>query len=442
MPLPTHENATQYKWHGAIGHSQPTSKTKSFFRSLFLQPFSKNSTINAYAAIGIAMCLCIKLSAQQNSFTIDHRSNPLKNFSITNNRESHPFFVDVDGDGDLDCFSGEYANTQLSKIYFYRNDGTNKNPLFKQVTGTSNPLNKVATNTLTLPYLVDIDNDGDYDCFIGEGSTGAILYYKNVGTATHPEFQKQSAAHNPLSMVKFSASGVANPAFADVDGDGDYDCLVVDEDGNENYFKNTGTASSPVFVHMKGSDDPFSSLTLYTDGFRNPSFYDWNQDGLPDLFINTTYFKNVGAVNKPEFVASSENQPLFQNNSKSEFSYVPLRWVDLHNDGHIEVFQGSSDGSFVYQTLSSNSNSAAVAAPIAKARVLPNPSKEEFVVTLLTTTSGGTTIRVTDVQGKIITTRFVTGSSLKFGKEFKPGAYFMQVMQNNKVIYTQKLIKQ
>ena len=43
-------------------------------------------------------------------------------------------------------------------------------------------------------------------------------------------------------MVKFLASGVANPAFADVDGDGDYDCLVVDEDGNENYFKNTGNS--------------------------------------------------------------------------------------------------------------------------------------------------------------------------------------------------------
>jgi hypothetical protein len=160
------------------------------------------------------------------------------------------------------------------------------------------------------------------------------------------------------------------------------------------------------------------------------------------LFINTTYFKNVGTVNKPEFVASSENEPVFQNKSKAEYTYIPLRWVDINNDGRVEVFQGSSNGSFVYQTLSSSSNSAAVAAPVAKVRVLPNPSKEEFVVNLLTATNAGTTVRVTDAQGKIITTQFVTGSSLKFGKAFKPGAYFMQVMQNNKVIYTQKLIKE
>jgi hypothetical protein len=441
MPLPTHENVTSYTWQCLTNYLQQTSKIKSSFRLLLFEPVSSHGIVKVYA-IGIALFLCTNVFAQQSSFTIDHRNNPLKNFSVATNRESHPFFVDIDGDGDLDCFSGEYANNQLSKIYFYRNDGTNKNPLFKQVTGTSNPLNKVATNTLTLPYLVDIDNDGDYDCFIGEGSTGAILYYKNTGTASYPVFQKQSAAHNPLSMVKFLTSGVANPAFADVDGDGDNDCLVVDEDGNENYFKNTGTTKNPVFVHTKNSDDPFSSLTLYTDGFNNPSFYDWNHDDLPDLFINTTYFKNIGTVNKPEFVVSSENQPLFQNRSKSQFTYVPLRWVDINNDGHVDVFRGSSTGSFVYETLSSDNKDAAIAAPVVKVRVLPNPSKEEFVVNLSTATNAETAVRVTDVHGKIITTQFVRGSSFKFGKELKPGAYFMQVMQNNKVIYTQKLIKQ
>ena len=53
-----------------------------------------------------------------------------------------------------------------------------------------------------------------------------------------------------------------------------------------------------------------------------------------------------------------------------------------------------------------------------------------------------TAIRVIDVQGKLLTTQILDKASLKFGKEFKPGAYFMQVMQNNKVIYTQKLIKE
>jgi hypothetical protein len=441
MPFPTHENVTCYKWYLLNRRLQQMTGDKFLFRSFMFKCISKHAPLKAYAVIGIAMLLCTKASAQQNNFTIDHNNNPLKNFSLVTNKESHPFFVDIDGDGDVDCFSGEYANSQLSKIYYYRNEGTNKKPLFKQVTGTDNPLNKVAANMLTIPYFIDIDADGDYDCFIGEGSTGAILYYKNTGTAANPVFQKQSAARNPLSMVKFLVSGIANPAFADVDGDGDYDCLVVDEDGNENYFKNTGTAKEPIFVHASNSEDPFNSLALYAGKYNNPSFYDWNHDGLTDLFINTTYYKNAGTVNRPEFVVSSENQPLFQNKPKAEFTYTPLRWVDINNDGLVDVFQGNSDGSFVYQTLSSKSSSAATTGPTAKVRVLPNPSKEEFIVNLLTAANAETIVRITDVQGKLITTKSVTGSSLKFGKELKPGAYFIQVMQNNKVIYTQKLIK-
>jgi hypothetical protein len=157
--------------------------------------------------------LSFHISAQRKVFIVNNSNNPLKNFSIPLNRESHPFFIDIDKDGDLDCFSGEYTNGELSKVYFYRNDGNNKYPVFKQITGTANPLSKVLANTLSIPYFIDIDGDGDYDCFVGDGYTGAIMYYKNTGTATHPVFEKQSAATNPLSMIKFFASGAASPCI-------------------------------------------------------------------------------------------------------------------------------------------------------------------------------------------------------------------------------------
>src|SRR6266498_3346301 len=165
------------------------------------------------------------ISAQRKVFLINNHNNPLKNFSIPSHQESHPFFIDVDGDGDLDCFSGEYTNGELSKIYYYRNDGTDKYPVFKQITGTANPLNKVVANTLSIPYFIDIDDDDDYDCFIGDGYTGAVIYYKNIGTA-----------------------------------------------------------KEPVFVHIANSEDPFHSLES-RKGIYNVSFEDWNRDGLTDLFV-------------------------------------------------------------------------------------------------------------------------------------------------------------
>src|SRR5436305_15327585 len=120
-------------------------------------PFSKNNNSNLenaffmkwYTIVRLNKCTTLKLCcllfivafsngkifAQQKAFAVNSHDNPLKNFSVVSNKESHPFFVDIDGDGDLDCFSGEYSNAHLAKIYFYRNDGTNKKPLFKQVTG-------------------------------------------------------------------------------------------------------------------------------------------------------------------------------------------------------------------------------------------------------------------------------------------------------------------
>ncbi|TKK67992.1 T9SS type A sorting domain-containing protein [Ilyomonas limi] len=376
---------------------------------------------------------------QKKTFFVNEQANPLKSYAVPSNRESHPFFIDIDGDGDLDCFSGEYTNSQVSKIYYYRNDGTNRKPVFKPVSGQFNPLSKVEANTLSIPYFVDIDGDGDYDCFIGEGTTGAVMYYKNTGSATHPNFQKQSAAFNPLSMVKFSTSDVANPAFADIDADGDYDCLIADEAGYLNYFKNTGTVDKPVFEHMEDRDNPFESLSSQ-GGIYNVSFEDWNKDGLIDLFINTAYYRNIGTKVRPQFSSGSDDKPVFQDVSAYKYTYNPLRWVDLNDDGVKEVVQGSAKGGFVYQTFTANKGKVAHIASNVAVHVSPNPSSNEF--TLSISPAAPSIIRVIDVQGKLLSTQITGSSTVKFGTELKPGVYILQIMQNNEVIYNQKIIKE
>ncbi|HRI22177.1 MAG TPA: VCBS repeat-containing protein, partial [Panacibacter sp.] len=251
----------------------------------WMQPLLKLSIVLSFVLLvgstGFAQC---------NNFRLHSTDNPLKGFRVTSGIESHPFFVDIDGDGDLDCFSGEYTTTANpdSRICFFRNEGTANAPLFKKISGSENPFDNLSLPVLSIPNFIDIDADGDFDCFIGDGNTGALRYYKNEGTSKNPVFEKQSAALNPLSMVKFSAASFAEPAFADIDGDGDFDCLVADLDGNAHYFKNTGTAKEPFFEHLKGMASPFSFLKNY-EAF-GPSFYDWNNDGLVDLFLGNRYY--------------------------------------------------------------------------------------------------------------------------------------------------------
>ena len=56
-----------------------------------------------------------------------------------------------------------------------------------------------------------------------------------------------------------------------VDGDGNLD-LVVGERDSLNYFKNTGTAQSPVYSAMTGSSNPFDGIDV--GYYSAPAFAD------------------------------------------------------------------------------------------------------------------------------------------------------------------------
>jgi PKD-like domain/Secretion system C-terminal sorting domain len=73
--------------------------------------------------------------------------------------------------------------------------------------------------------------------------------------------------------------------------------------------------------------------------------------------------------------------------------------------------------------------------------VFPNPTTTEFRLNVNTTGKDQITVRVWDVQGKIIKTmKMMPYETIKFGNELKTGSYMVEVMQGNKKI-TQRVIK-
>ncbi len=384
----------------------------------------------------ITVLISANATAQSNRFVLNNGANPLKSLVVESGRESHPFFVDIDKDGDMDCFSGEFNYNNkgdvVSKIYFFKNEGTTAYPLFKHVTGTDNPLSKVTVAGLTTPYFIDIDNDNDYDCFIGDNS-GALRFYKNAGSAATPVFEKQSAANNPLRMVKFADFESAEPSFTDIDGDRDYDCLVADRYGNENYFKNIGSAENASFKKVTvRNEDPFSFLG--NKEVNSVSLYDWNKDGRIDLFVGNKYYKNIGASTTPLFVLTQDNAPDLTANS----SYLPIRWVDLNGDGAGEIITGTASGNFDYFT----SSSSVASVSMLQLKVYPNPSRDQFMLYWPGNTNAETVIRITDVQGKVVSVQKTNSNPVIFGKELKTGIYFLQVLQNGTEVFRQQLIKE
>ncbi|HRH60979.1 MAG TPA: T9SS type A sorting domain-containing protein, partial [Chitinophagaceae bacterium] len=51
--------------------------------------------------------------------------------------------------------------------------------------------------------------------------------------------------------------------------------------------------------------------------------------------------------------------------------------------------------------------------------------------------------KITDLLGRIVMTQKVSdGATIKFGKDLQPGIYFIQLYNADKIVHTEKLIKQ
>src|SRR5262245_24451199 len=79
-------------------------------------------------------------------------------------------------------------------------------------------------------------------------------------TPAYLAFTPLTGAANPWEGI--DAGDWSAPSLGDVDGDGDLDALVGAADGTLRYFKNTGTATSPLYVQQSGADNPFGSIDV------------------------------------------------------------------------------------------------------------------------------------------------------------------------------------
>jgi VCBS repeat protein len=135
------------------------------------------------------------------------------------------------------------------------------------------------------PAFGDLDGDGDQDMLVGVFD-GTFNYYENTGSATVPVFTQRTESANPFDSLDLSLYGC--PWFADMDGDGDLDLLAgYYKNGyfqaGISYFQNTGSATNPVFVKLTGGANPFKSVKAHTS--CNPMTADMDADGDLDLIF-------------------------------------------------------------------------------------------------------------------------------------------------------------
>ena len=223
--------------------------------------------------------------------------NPLDGISVLS--YSKPTFIDLDGDGDQDLIVGN----DYGDIAYFENTGAVTSPVFTQRTDTANPFDGITMGSHSTLAFADLDGDGDVDLAVGVNE-GAIPYYENIGTAATPEFVPRAGASSPLNNVN---GGFYNtPVFIDIDGDNDVDLVVGNRDGDILYYENTGSSTEPGFTPRTDFDNPFHAVN---PGFWiGLDFADINGDGDADLIVGNDdgfihYVENTGTQENPMFSA-------------------------------------------------------------------------------------------------------------------------------------------
>lgn len=264
-------------------------------------------------------------------------------------------FVDIDADGDLDLFCGGQSST----VNFYRNNGSKfLANLSLEITGvkdTSGSL--ILSESISVPAFADLDGDGDLDFFSGN-SVGSIWYYENVGTPSSFRFRFATDRYQNIIIIGTvaKASGISRVqhgamaiAFADIDNDGDKDLFWGDYFNHSLYYlQNQGTATNPQLVLV---DSTFADeAVVQSTGFNMPSIVDIDGDGRLDMFIgvltgssstaNFLYYRNTGTQDAHRFqLQSTDFLPSIDVGSASSPTFA-----DTDNDGDMDLLIGGEDG--------------------------------------------------------------------------------------------------
>ena len=267
-------------------------------------------------------------------------------------------FGDMDGDGDMDALIGEL----YGDLYYFQNTGTAAAPAF--ATPVANPFSITATGSYAAkPAIADMDGDGDLDILIGT-LYGDVLYYQNTGTASSPQFGASQA--NPFGI---SAAGYyyLSPSLADMDNDGDFDLFlgVVGGYGGEmRYYENTGTATTPAFgaYSLPANLNGYISYNGLTTG-------DLDNDGDFDIIhgddytTSVSFVENTGTAASPTF-GTPVPSPFGMNFADNTVALPQMAAADMDSDGDMDFMVGDYYGDLrYYENTGGNTFAAAQTNP-------------------------------------------------------------------------------
>jgi len=200
---------------------------------------------------------------------------------LPNLTSATPTLGDLDGDGDADLLVGEAAGY----LKLYRNDGgASGPPAWTLWTGN---FDRLDLGSFTAPNLGDADGDGDLDIVVGL-KDGTLKGIENTGTASAHRWSMDDRWVDHLShgLTRAPCDGYSVPYMVDVDYDGDTDLLLGSDDGKVMVFENVArTAGDPDWSRLDVSYHAGVVTGSPWESNSTPTMVDIDGDGDRDLLI-------------------------------------------------------------------------------------------------------------------------------------------------------------
>lgn len=312
----------------------------------------------------------------------------------------YPGIYDLDNDGDLDIltfgvlgsFLGMHKNLSMEKYgnadsldyehttycwgHFAESDESNLLYLDTCMPGTYNAVPDIIKNerhTGSTLLLHDFDDNGLADLLLGDVDYPGLFALYNNGTTDDANISYADTLFpQGTSRVKLFSMPVAN--YTDVNNDNIKDLLVSPFDPgiitsrNKNsswLYLNSGTNASPIFELTHTNFLQSAMIDVGSGAY--PVIYDWDQDGLKDLFIGNygyytysyyinyflhsiyysriAYYRNIGTAQNPVFQLWDSD---FAGLSSLQKTGLIPAFDDIDGDGNVDMLIGESDGNIIY----------------------------------------------------------------------------------------------
>tara|TARA_B110000263_G_scaffold117549_1_gene102482 strand:+ start:11896 stop:13815 length:1920 start_codon:yes stop_codon:yes gene_type:complete len=268
-----------------------------------------------------------------------------------------PTFADIDGDEDLDLFSGNIIGT----LNYFKNTGLDNNiPTFNLESNYWQEIYIVGQSRhgSSAISFIDLDNDLDLDLSWGDYFQQSLYIVWNIGDQLNPIMDNNNIITQFPYENPVNTAGLNLPSFVDIDNDNDNDLFVTTLSGAYGYQLTNN------FMYYENIDNDYvfqtynyiETVDLLSD--INPKFVDIDFDGDLDLFVGTNYdptsFPWIGKIIFYENIGPDlDNNPVWEINTNN-FLDIDLgnnlfpEFIDIDNDSDLDLFVGNYNGIIHY----------------------------------------------------------------------------------------------